>query len=59
MNQSSKKENKKIVTIENTDLECHNEIVNYLHAKEAADFVADTNDNDGVAKAIAHFCLTE
>lgn len=31
MNQSSKKENKKIVTIENTDLEYHNEIVNYLH----------------------------
>jgi len=25
--------------------------------KELADYVTDTNDNDGVAKAIAHFCF--
>ena len=25
--------------------------------KDMADYVADTNDNDGVAKAIAHFCF--
>ena len=25
--------------------------------KEAADFITDTNDNDGVAKAIEQFCF--
>lgn len=27
--------------------------------KDAADYITDTNDNDGVAQAIARFCLAE